>query len=546
MHNSLKYWKTIVVIIYFSTILFLIPFFINIRGNIFIEYLYENRDGFNNTLIRSLVFAFVSALLNVIFGFIGAITLKKISFFSFRGISLSILLVPFLLGNVSIAFLFKILLYQTSFFTTIINSHRIYHFILLICLQFWQFGLLFMYLFWLNFKNIPKEIEEYAYASKFGFFTKLKNIFLPYSRSLFILLFIISFVFSFYENAKSQFILKASQGINTELITNWLYRTYQSKLLVNPNYATNDTFSNSLFLIIFMLASLFIFITLFNFFIKKITTYQYNYSKQTTKSNSSLYRKAFLHKYVHSLLILIIFVPILIVFLKIKIHFSKELFNLGFPFFITLIAAFVATVIAILFGISSRIAWKNRLNNFNNFSIAFFVFLYLLLLIPPLCILISGFKWMAFLGYSSNFYIYLIWIIGHSILLLPLLGSFVLATHFKISNNEFSYFNSLMIKRIEITQYTFISRFKLEYLLTLIIAFSFIWNEAIINKVFSDRIPSFVSNLEMLFVGRGADYTSAFGYLIISFILVAMGITIWITIINKNKKIKLVNEKYNN
>lgn len=60
---------------------------------------------------------------------------------------------------------------------------------------------------------------------------------------------------------------------------------------------------------------------------------------------------------------------------------------------------------------------------------------------------------------------------------------------------------------------SFLKRFKAEYLLFFILGFSFILNEAIINSLFSDYIPSFVSSMKMLITGRGADYEKAFGFL---------------------------------
>lgn len=538
MNKNLIKWRLTLFVILILTIVFLQPFFSNLVGDIYFEYIRDNRDGFNSTVIRSLIFALSTTIFIIFFSFFGALSIKRVPIYSRKGVLLSILIIPFLLGSVSTAFLYKIIFLKGFSQDAIITGIPITHFILLIAIQFWQFGLLFLYLFWLNFKNIPKSIEDYAIVSKFSFFTRLKNIYIPQSRSLIILLSIFSFIFSFYENAKSQFIFKASQGTNTELISNWLYRTYQSKLLVSPDYAIGETFGISFYLILTIAIVLFFGVIVLNFLIKKIVKAQFY-------SNMSLFpRKIFepfitvLNQLSFFVLLLLVLTPIIFVFFKIEFKTSENIAKLFTPFTLTFIAAIFATIISLLFALSSRIGWRNKLFEFNNYSIAFFVGIFLLFLIPSITILLSGFKWMSYFGYNSNLTVYLAWIIGHSILLLPLLASFLLTTHFRVSNNELSYISTIAIKPKELVKFSFLKRFKLEYILTFIIAYSFIWNESTINKVFSDRIASFASDLEMQFIGRGSDYSVALMYFSVSIFLAILGILIWSAIINKKIQIR--------
>jgi hypothetical protein len=200
------------------------------------------------------------------------------------------------------------------------------------------------------------------------------------------------------------------------------------------------------------------------------------------------------------------------------------------------IATFASSATAIFFGIASRLGWKQTLSSFSQKSLPFFVLLFALLLVPPIAILITGYKWMSFVGYSSQFLIYTIWIIGHILLTLPVLGSFVLFNHFRVSNNEIDYLQVYKLTRAETIQYSFFKRFKVEYLLLFIIGYSFIWNEAVLNNLFSDYISSFVSGMKMLISGRGADYDKAFGFLLCSFIVALLSAAIWRYIIERAQK----------
>jgi len=143
---------------------------------------------------------------------------------------------------------------------------------------------------------------------------------------------------------------------------------------------------------------------------------------------------------------------------------------------------------------------------------------------------------MSIIGYSNETMIYIVWIIGHVLLTLPVLGSFVLFNHFRVSNNEIDYLQVYKLSKTETIRFSFLKRFKAEYLLLFIIGYSFVWNEAVLNNLFSDYIPSFVSGMKMLITGRGADYEKAFIYILISFIVAITAALIWRYIIEKGQK----------
>lgn len=519
--------------IIFMTFLYFLPLFIKgFSISEFLVPLLNNVDGFSGSLLRSLIFAIISSLFNIIVGFFLALLLKHISIFSFLGRQLSWFLLPVILGNASVAFIFKVSLFNTHFFNNIIQAGSYSHFALLLLLQFWQFGFLFAYLFWSNFHSINESKLGFAKAFKLNSWEIFKDITLPLSKNLGVLLFLIGFVFAFYESAKSQFVFKASQGTNTELISHWLERTYYSKLLVNLDYASSYVFKSSLLVFISSLLTFLIIGVMLNFLLQKVSRFKGTGTRRFTICNN-IYLKRFSEIIFLLTCFFIILLPVTMVFYKIGVKFSDQISNLTLPLGLTIISASLTTLFSLTFAIVARLVFKNTLQNFNSSSMILFALLFMLLLFPSIAILLSGFQWLSWLGYNSNIMIYFVWVSGHVVLLSPLLIGFLLLIHFQVKVVEIEYISAYTLQLREIVINSFIKRFKAEYIFTLIIACSFIWNEAVLNIILSDRIPSFAANLQMMFVGRAANYQLASSYLIVSILLAVISIILWQKILKK-------------
>lgn len=513
--------------------LYFFPLFIKgFSINAFFAPLLNNVDSFSGSLFRSLIFAVISSLFNITVGFFLALLLKHISIFSLLGRQLSWFLLPVILGNASVAFVFKVSLFNTHFFNNIIQNGSYSHFTLLLLLQFWQFGFLFAYLFWSNFHNLNESKLGFAKAFKLNSWEIFKDITLPLSKNLGVLLFLIGFVFAFYESAKSQFVFKASQGTNTELISHWLERTYHSKLLINLDYAATYVFKSSLLVFVSSLLTFLITGVILNFFLQKISL-----SKGTSAIRFKIFNNLYLKRFSTMVLLLagffIILFPVTMVFCEIGVNFSDQTSNLTLPLGLTLISATLTTLFSLTFAIIARLVFKRTLQNFNSISMMLFALLFVLLLFPSIAILLSGFQWLSWLGYNSNIMIYFVWVSGHVILLSPLLIGFLILIHFQIKVIEIEYISAYSLQLREIVINSFVKRFKAEYVFALIIACSFIWNEAVLNIILSDRIPSFAANLQMMFVGRAANYQLATSYLAVSLLLAVISIVIWQKILKK-------------
>ena len=531
MKLSINFWKILAIGLLLAALLVLLPFFSKFNFSSF-EGLFQNKS-FSSTLTASVITALLTSILLVLFGFIGALLLLKISFFSFLGKNLGTLIIPVTLGNISIAFICKLLMGESAFFSFFAQGAAQYKFGFLILLQIYQFGLLFVYLFWMQLQNINTDKLNFAKANNFSFYQNLKDIYLPHLRNLLILLSSIGFVFSLYEESKIAYLFKVSQGTKSELITNWLTRNYQTALLVNPDYARTLIFNASSLVLVIAIAGLMALFLVIFFTIKKTTgskLYPQHFHTQNVKKISS-------KKVSYAVAVLCVLIAVLpLILTALKISYSFNFSSLGFPLLMTILAAMAASITAIYFGVAARLGWKNTLSSFNQKSLPFFVLLFVLLLIPPIVILITGYKWMSIIGYSNETMIYIVWIIGHVLLTLPVLGSFVLFNHFRVSNNEIDYLQVYKLSKTETIRFSFLKRFKADYLLLFIIGYSFVWNEAVLNNLFSDYIPSFVSGMKMLITGRGADYEKAFGYLFISFVVAIASALIWRYIIEKAQK----------
>lgn len=442
-------------------IIFIFPFITSFFLNSDIFQLLNNEsNGLTPSLYRTTIFALISALICTIGGFVLAILLSNIQFHSKFGRILSVFMLPITLGNVTVAYIFKLTFFNTAFFDRIVDGGNLYQLGLLIIIQFWQYGFLFSYLFWIRIQGIPKKEITYSSIIKHTRMEKFKDVILPNVKNIFILLFFMAFIFSFYENAKSSFIFKASQGTNTELISQSFSRIYQSNLLINPDFAHQTTLKTGG--IIFF--SLFALIFVMGLFLSKSIGELSRKRNRINRvySNYTLTQRSQVLIYLIGVMsIFIIILPVIISLLKSKYHFSLEIVGeSSFVFIITIISALFATLLAILFGISSRVIFHQWLKDFNSKSLGYLLSVFMLQLIPPLCIIICAFKWLAAVGYSMDFLVYLVWILGHSILVFPIIGSFVLITHFAIRKNELDYLSVHKISTFDILNIAFSNAFE--------------------------------------------------------------------------------------
>lgn len=523
--------KSIAFIIAGLIIVYLIPLLngFNATDGVYPEVIYK--DDYYSAFLRSLLFALGSVLFCLAGSFILAYIMRNITS-KLLLLLASLMMLPFLMGNVSLSFLFKILLFDSDFIKSIYENTSLLFFVMLL-LQFWQNGFLYTYVFLLNNKAIDENLINYGEVNKFSTFEKIKNIYLPNQRNLIILLSIFSFVTSFYESAKFQIILRSSQGTNSELISQKLYNGFKSGLMINAQYATDTIFAKSiLFYIPISIVIVFALYKLLNILVLKLS----KSALQLPSTNLSKKSKNRVASSVMLLVLGLIILPIISLFLKQDLSFGKLSYLIETISLSAIAALLLLVLFALPLGMSLRIGFLKTFHSFNNKSVSVFILLFLLYLLPPLALMLCGFEWSSFFNFKGSLSTRLFWLFGQCVNSLPIVATFIIVIHFSVKNKELIYVKSMKLTNLETIKYSFLKRFKLEYLLTLLFAFSLIWNEGTFNKVYSDRIPSYVSEIMRTVSSRNADYSQGMLFFLFSLFISLACIVIWNVITIKQNK----------
>ena len=499
-------------------LLYLIPSVLSLSAGR-LDMIGKNPEGVS-AFAKSFYFACGASLFNITVSLVLAIGLNKVAIRSAAGKWLNLLIVPVMLGNVSVSFIGKIIFSDLAFF----QQSSTIKFLTLALLQFYQYGTLYTYLFWLVIVNIPRVRLQYAESIRLTPAEKIKDIFLPACKNLAILLFVLNFILSLYEDAKFQLIFKASVGTNTELISQWLSRTYISGSLYSPEFANNSVLALSLLVLVAAVIAIIVAAVVYSGAYTGLIRF-----KRLRLPNLRGVTK----RYYPIFLVLFVLLPIIYAVIRTLVDFQFDIAELVSPVLFTAIAALLAVSFSIILSICLRLGWKRTLASFSHRSLLFFLLLFALQLIPPVAIYLTGFQWLRLTGYGSEWNLKLLWLTGHAILSVPLLTGFILVTHFRTSNNELNYMEAHRIPFGKILMDCFLRRFLAEYILTFLISFSLIWNESVINNLLSDFIPSFVSEMKMNIEGRAADYAKGVNYLLVSLGIALAAVTLWRSILKK-------------
>lgn len=502
---------------------YLFPFFGKVSyAKINLASLAGEGDSMREPLIRSLLYAISTSLFATSFALLISLLLKSMSLYSKAALLLSCLLLPVIAGTISSAFIWKIVLGDHPFF---FHSPAI-KLITTSLIHFWQYGSLFVYIFWLNEQVIAEPRQKYSSILRTSSFERIRDFVLPAQKNLFILLYIVGFITFFYDDTAMELIFKGSRGTHTEMIGQWLLRTYHSKSMISPSYGFSNISGYSF--VVFIIA--FLGICLLGLVVTKVfdaLTLFY----QPLKLIPEFGRKtAYL---VLAILLIIILLPVLITVLSYVSSISIDLRMFLFPLFMTLIASIFATVTAIEFAIGCRLVFKKWLNSLNSRSLLGITVLLLLLLAPPIVMLLCGFQWMQIVGYTNPSYVYVVWVLSHVVLSFPLLAAFAVAMHFRRNNKMIDYSGVINSGIWEKKRDIFYKTFRADYLLILLLAFCSIWNESTINNVLSDLVPSFASEINKTISGKSEDFTVGVQYLLVALSLSIVSILVWNSIIIK-------------
>jgi ABC-type sugar transport system permease subunit len=493
-------------------------------GRLYTNLLDFSKPDWGKPLLRSISFAAITVTLQVIFGFVGAVALKNVS----RHIEklFVILLVPALLGSLPVGFVFRLIVLQHLALSDVISARTFLPtWTTMIAVQCWQYLPLFLYIFWLRLQTVPRSIEDYAASTRLSPRERVRDIYWPYCRNVAVLLSFFGAIQGVQEFIKFQLILRASQGTGTELITHRLLRFYSSASPVNPSLATVTTLSYCVIVFAVGLICTALIALLVTGLITVCTKIipernPFNVERKSISDISAVF------------VISLILGPLAGV--------RKYLFHWGFidlnqftiSITLTIAALSIVLAIAILFGICTRLIWPHVLADFNRWSLLLLIALYSLLLVPPIGIALCGYEWLSVLGRSlqSQAAVITLWLIGQTILTLPILSSFVMYNHFHVKVAELHFQKSISASFFEVARYSFFSRFRIEYALLALFGFSVIWSEATLSSVMSGlspNLPSIAVELTQRVDGRGASYYEAMNLILFSLSPILSGIMLW-------------------
>jgi ABC-type sugar transport system permease subunit len=516
------YFKWIARIAMLVVLLYLYPYFSSIFTLKQFTLDFGGDGSFEVALSASIFFAIVSSVGIVITSLVIAIRISPIRIDSHIGKLLALLMIPCLIGSVGTGFIWKLTIADHSFFFK--NSFT--SFLALLFIQFWQYGTLFIYLFWLNLQSIDKNRLHYSSAIRLTWKERVKDLLLPECLNTFLLLLGLQFLFSFYEKSKLEFIFRSSRGAGTELIAQWLQRNYESDSLIDTSYAFGHMAPSSLIALACIIYTI----------IMALLYADGKYSRFISRNpGHSRNTKIQLHYPIAMMCLAFIILPIVYVTFRYYHYVPHSVIPLLYTLGYSLLGAFFATLFSISFSIVARLGWPDKLNRFNRRALSFLILILSIQLIPPVVLLASGYEWMRSIANTSSFNRSLLWILGQSLVSFPLLAGFSMFTHFSIDNRKLAYLNSQYATISEIIKTLFLGPLKGYYALTFLIAFSLIWNEHVVNSILSDTVPSFTSRLQQVITGRLTDYAAGLEYLFISLLLSVLTVAIWNYLINKKE-----------
>lgn len=500
--------------------------------------LYDERGGV--AFGRTLVFAAAASTLEVLLGFAGALIVRRVQVFTTTGRSLSLLLIPVLLGNLSIAFLLKIQLMNSAWFERAVASRSFVSvWGSLLVIELWQFGTLFLYLFWLRLQRLPQNALDFTRVARLRSAEIVRDVLWPHCRNLAGLLVLIGFLFACQEFAKTELIFKPSLGTDTELANHWLEREYYRDLnTYGADFARNATFKNSAGFVVASLvvaaATILLLLAAITIAVRWLPVVSSRFSqREGDELTNSVGRRVFAW-----LIIVLAALPLVSAVRYLRPGAVSDLSEIGRALLLAFGGALIASPIAIAFGVAARIGGPRLLQKFDRKSLRVFIALFLLQAVPVISLALCGYEWISRLSHYSTWQQIAVWLVGQAVFSLPLLGGFVLWTHFQINTRELEFQEASQLSLKEMTVWTFLRRYFLEYILVFIFAFSFIWNEDTLNRIMSDAIPSLVHRLGTRVTGRGTSYSEAATLVTFSIALSALMVLVWNTLLSRGYRRK--------
>ena len=484
-----------------------------------------SEDGWAIPVLRSIVFAVVSSILTVPTAFLAAVAVRNVGLSLSRVFSLALL--PALLGSVAVAFSAKLFVMQWPLMQALVGAREWFPtWGSMLLVQGIQFGPLFTYLFFLSLRNIQTAPLDFATVSHLTSWEKLREVYWPDSRNLAALLTLFAMIEGLQEYSKFYLILHASAGTDMELASHRLLRYYTYYAPADPALATHVVLAISGIFVLFGIAATALTVP---FTVGTIDRLVIALGKLGGPSSET---RRFLSMAIAGLLLVVSFSPLLAVapYLFVGRWITLEAFIRSIEF--TGVTTLIVTALAICFGVASRLAFPERLERFGRQSLVILLALYMTLVLPPIAIAFCGFDWISLLGggLRSSMLVLTVWVIGQIVLAFPIVSSFVLVTHFRLKTSEIQFQEISKASPMEVLHFSFWKRFRADYALIALFAFSLVWNEGTLSSIISGLsrdVPSVAVRLLERVDGRAASYNESANLMLISLVPVLPVLLLW-------------------
>jgi len=457
----------------------------------------------------------------VVAGFWLSIRLHAVAPRSILGRLLPILMLPALAGTTATSFLLKMTLVANPGILRVVADRPQWGTLTIYGASLaWQYLPLCIYMFWLRNLAVAPSVRTFAQSSSLTFAEAIRDILWPSARNLAIVLALLISLSAGQDHAIGYHLLRASTGSDTAMISHALLELYQLLQAPAPKAAADVILANSLLLAPLLLAMSGLSVAL------------------TLASQHMLIRAApRVPRRTHGLAntrpaltgwlaVLIVLTPILWSLVSVPPQLHRDITPMMGAAAFTVIGSVGAFALAVLLGAALRLLLPRSLETLNGRALWVVIALVALKSIPALAIalMLYALLWPA-LSFGTPI-LFGVWLVAHAFVHLPFLALFVLWIHHRLTAREIEYQTLAGASTLELLRHSFLASFGLDYVLVAIFAWSFVWNESVINRLLSDRMPSLSASLAPL-IGTRPDYHTGMLVVLLSLLVVTAAIPLW-------------------
>ncbi len=482
-------------------------------------------ESFGAALGRSVGLALLAATICVSMGLLFGWLCRGL-FSGLWLVLLPCLLVPVLIGPLSIGFLAKIAVLNAPVVSWLIGSRdQIPTLSFILVLYLFQYAPMCAYVFWLRARTLPCNVDDYARTARLAPIEFAADVFWPHCRSLCQVLFVFVFFLTATEFSLTDLSIRPSVGTSTALLSHWLAEEYRIWMPAGGGLAAASLaaygIAGALSLIVVGLLANFVFCATLDLIARGRRCLDL-----AGKLVSGLEaRKSILGPSVSLSAVVFCLFPLVLGYIVFPPRAFPGAGALVAAFFWSLPAALASVLVSISIAILLRVSVKNgALLGFDTGSI------YLLILnplaMPTLIISTASFWWFGgngmvpLLGARSG------WLVGQVLVGMPLLVGFCFWLHLRISDRELEYQRSTVLRPMELITTSFLDRLRPEYLLLLLFSWSLVWNDGVVNRGAASEILSLYSIISPKLSVR-PDYQAAQFCLMFSLLAAAVMIAGW-------------------